>query len=194
MRLFKRFLVLFSALFSFGIAQAGVAVGNPQGPVTVIEYFDYQCPHCKHMAPIMENIINTTPYLRVEYRDFPIIDGTSTYAALAGLASKYQGKYNAYHNALLNATIPLTNAKVIATAAKIGLNLPQLEQDIRRPVVAHELEQEVAQAKKMNLISTPAFIIQTSAKDNKPIVILGTTTQQNLMAAIQSKYAESKKQ
>ena len=87
-------------------------VGNPNGKVTVVEFFDYQCSHCIDMAPVIDSMIKSNPDVRLVLKEFPIRGPMSQFAARAALAANKQGKYYELHNALLTAQQPLTEASV----------------------------------------------------------------------------------
>jgi protein-disulfide isomerase len=74
--------------------------GNPNGKVTIVEFFDYQCPHCVDMAPIIDSIVKANPDVRVVYKEFPVRGPLSKLAASAALAANQQGKYTAFINIL----------------------------------------------------------------------------------------------
>src|SRR5712691_2219883 len=74
--------------------------GNQQGDVSLVEFFDYNCPYCRQMAPVMLDAESADPRLRIVYKEFPILGPNSTFAAKAALAAHKQGKYVAVHKAL----------------------------------------------------------------------------------------------
>src|SRR5260370_25629877 len=74
--------------------------GNPNGAVTLVEFFDYNCPYCRQMAPVMTKAEEADPQLRIAYKEFPILGPNSTFAAKAALAPNKQGKYVAFHKTL----------------------------------------------------------------------------------------------
>lgn len=166
------------------IVFAGVAVGDPQGQVTLVEFFDYQCPNCKQMAPIVDQLIQKNPNLKVVYNDFPFIDSTSTFAARAGLAAVVQNKYKDYHDAVMQASIPLTDDKVMNIAQKIGLNKNQLLNAMGSPAVTAQLKQELETAGAFNVQATPTFVIFATNGKAKPTLITGKTTYDKLQQAI----------
>lgn len=134
----------------------------PKGyDVTVVEYMDYQCPACRTTRGPLKQLLAEDPKVRVIFRDWPIFGDASAHAALIAIASKYQGKYPALHDALLRAPLPLTNDKVEAVARKVGVDWAQLQKDM----VAHseDIEDLLArndeQAQLLGLDGTPGFII-----------------------------------
>src|ERR671919_854582 len=85
--------------------------GNPSGDVTLVEFFDYNCPYCRRVAPTVVELGESDPDLRPVYKEYPILGPGSQFAARAALASRRQGKYVAFHNALMHATEQLTRAR-----------------------------------------------------------------------------------
>ena len=76
-------------------------LGNPEGDVTVVEFFDYNCPYCRRVKPHIEALLEEDPNVRLVYREWPILGDGSVFAARAALASREQGKYEEFHWALM---------------------------------------------------------------------------------------------
>lgn len=133
--------------------------GNPKGDITLVEFFDYQCPHCKVMGPIIKNLIASNSNLKVIYADWPIFGGNSQYAAQAAVASMQQGKYLPFHAALTEKGYPLTQKVVLAIAKKVGLDTEKLQKDMKDPSVAKVLKDNFVIAKDLKIMGTPAFVI-----------------------------------
>src|SRR5215469_215264 len=107
------------------------ALGNPQGDLTVVEYFDYQCPFCKKLAPEIAQVIREDGNIRLVLKDWPIFGAVSTSAAKLALATKYQNKYEAAHDALIGATEKLTEANIPDLLAKAGVDVDKAKQDLQ---------------------------------------------------------------
>jgi thiol-disulfide isomerase/thioredoxin len=86
-------------------------LGNSQGDVTIVEYFDYQCPYCKKTAPELAQVAKEDGKVRIVLKDWPIFGPASAYAAKMALASKFQDKYEEAHDALIAAKTKLTEAR-----------------------------------------------------------------------------------
>ncbi|VVC76740.1 Disulfide bond formation protein D [Aquicella siphonis] len=160
--------------------------GNPDGKVTVVEFFDYQCPHCVDMAPVMSSIIKANPDLRVVFKDFPIRGPVSEFAARAALAANKQGKYDAFSHALLTSGQPLTQDSVLQTAKTIGLNVDKLKKDMEDQSIKDQLKANIKLAQDLKLFGTPAlFIGKTNAKGSDTIsYVPGSTDQKQLQSMI----------
>jgi len=133
--------------------------GNPAGKVTVVEFFDYQCPHCVDMAPVMSEIIKSNPDVRVIYKEFPIRGPMSDFAARAALAANKQGKYVDFSHALLTADKPLTKEVVFGIAKDKGINVDQLQKDMSDASITSQLKSNMVLAQNLKLFGTPAFFI-----------------------------------
>lgn len=129
--------------------------------VTIVEYMDYQCPYCRATHGPLKQLLAKDHKIRVIFRDWPIFGDASVEAALAAIASNYQGKYLPFHDALMETPLPLNEAKIKAAAKKAGVDWDRLEKD----KVAHSEEIEDLfqrndkQAQLLGLEGTPGFII-----------------------------------
>ncbi len=163
-------------------------VGKPSA--TIVEFFDYQCGHCKNMEPIIQKIIKKNKNVKVIFREFPFLGSDSEYAAKAALASAKQGKYYAFHNALFDSQSRLTKVEVLKLAKSAGLNVAQLKKYMKKNSAsidtALKANQELAES--LHLMGTPAFVIGVgemtdSADKNLPAHVYfvpGETSQDNL--------------
>lgn len=164
-------------------------VGNMKGNVTVVEFFDYQCIHCKKMAPVMDNVVKKDADLRVIYKEFPIFGKSSEYASRAALAAGMQGKYKAMHDALLSLEKRLDKKLVLDTAKKIGLDMTKLQKDMNSKEVSDVLESNRKLAEKMHLMGTPALVVAstpegTFKKGSETFFVPGASTEQSLQELI----------
>ena len=133
--------------------------GNPNGDVTVIEFFDHQCIHCKKMMPVMIELVKKNPNVRVVFKEFPIFGKTTECASRAALAAAMQGKYLPMQEALLKQDKHLDNALVLETAKSLGLDMTKLKADMDSKEVTADLDANRALAEKMHLMGTPAIVV-----------------------------------
>jgi protein-disulfide isomerase len=133
--------------------------GNPQGDVTLVEFFDYRCRFCKAVAPTVSKLLAEDANVRLIYKDFPILGEASHYAARAALASRNQGKYQAFHEALMSVDEELTEKVVIKIAKRVGINVANLKADMKAPQISSAIEQNRELAKALGINGTPAFIV-----------------------------------
>ncbi|WEK43096.1 MAG: DsbA family protein [Candidatus Sphingomonas colombiensis] len=129
--------------------------------VTIVEYSDYQCPFCRRSQSVLAALLASDGKIRVVYRDWPVLGETSTLAARLATASKYQGKYIAFHDALLQTSGKLDDQTIRAAAEKAGVNWVRLQQDLKTHGAEIDalLDRTRRQAAAMNLRGTPGFLI-----------------------------------
>ncbi|MBT1160248.1 DsbA family protein [Aminobacter anthyllidis] len=133
--------------------------GNPQGDVTLVEFFDYNCPYCRQVVSVMREAESGDPQLRIVYKEFPILGPGSVFAAKAALAAHRQGQYTAFHTALMQAKGKVGEATVLQTAAEVGLDTVRLRKDMDDPKVQAAIDRNVALAQSLRINGTPGFVI-----------------------------------
>src|ERR1700733_9694391 len=106
-----------------------LTAGNPKGDVTLVEFFDYRCPYCKQVEPSLEKIVADDHRLRFVYKEFPVLGADSETAAHAALAARQQGKYDAFHRAMMNTPGHFDEAAIYKVATSVGLDVDRLKQD-----------------------------------------------------------------
>ncbi len=137
--------------------------GNPAGKITIVEFFDYQCPHCLEMTPIIESLIKSNPEIKVVFKEFPIRGPMSELASRAALAAKEQGKYFELHRALMESKQePLTEDLIYQIAQSVGLDVEKLKTAMKSNDVQEQLKTNYKLAQQLELIGTPAFFIAKS--------------------------------
>jgi len=135
--------------------------GNPQGRVTIVEFFDYQCGYCKRQEIELKTLLQADADIRLVYKDLPILGPASVFAARAALAAQKQGKHEALHAALMAASEKLTDQEVLRIAAQTGLDTVKLEKDMADPSVPQALDRNFQLQRALNIQGTPALIIGT---------------------------------
>jgi protein-disulfide isomerase len=133
--------------------------GNPAGDVTVVEFFDYRCPHCRRMVPVIKALLAEDRGVRLVYKEMPILGDESLVAARAALAAVGQGKYVEAHDQLMAEAGSLTRAAVLATLAGIGLDRDRLSADMESPEVSTRIARGLALAQALGIDGTPAFVV-----------------------------------
>ena len=139
--------------------KADFVAGNPDGKVTMVEFFDYNCGWCKKGFPEVMSLLDTDKDLKFVLKEFPIFGEDSEYAAKAAIASGKQGKYWDLHRAMFSHEGKITKDSVDEIAAGIGLNMNQLKKDMKDPALTEILERNRALAQSLAINGTPAFII-----------------------------------
>jgi len=137
-------------------------LGNPQGDVTLVKFSDYQCTFCKAADPRIEKLVADDPKVRVVVKEFPILGPVSVVAAKAALASQAQGKYQAYHQAMMAYRGKLTNDDVFAMAGKVGLDIAKLKADMESPEVTDQIIDTMNLARAMKISLTPGYIVNAT--------------------------------
>lgn len=137
-------------------------LGNPDGDVTVVEFFDYNCPYCRRVKPHMEALLAADPNVRVVYREWPILGEGSVFAARAALASRQQGKYEEFHWAMMEIKGRAEEATVIRVAEQVGLDIEQLRRDMDGPEIAEHIETSMRLSRALGFNGTPSFVIGDS--------------------------------
>jgi protein-disulfide isomerase len=140
-----------------------VTLGNPNGDVTLVEFFDYSCGYCKRALPDMLALIKDDPKLKIVLKEFPILGPGSLDAAQVAVAVRMQDgggqKYLAFHQELLNSPGPASKEKALAAAKNQGFDMTRLEQDITSPEVADTLTENMKLASAVKITGTPGYVI-----------------------------------
>lgn len=134
-------------------------VGNAQGDVPVIEFFDYNCGFCKKAMIELAQLVDKDKKVRVIMKEFPILSKGSEEASRVALATKAQGKYWEFHRAMLTSQGQANEASALRIADKLGIDMARLKKDMTSADVTKELEDTKALATKMGIQGTPHFIV-----------------------------------
>ena len=137
------------------------ATGNPDGDVTIVEYFDYNCPYCRKVAPEISQVVQDDGKVRLVLKDWPILGQVSVIAARMALASKYQDKFVQAHEALIGVSSKLTEPRVRELLAGAGIDLDRLDRDLATNAKAIDaiIARNGDQAKAFGFRGTPSFIV-----------------------------------
>ena len=133
--------------------------GNPQGDVTIVEFFDYRCPYCKQVQPALQKLLDEDHKLRFVYKEMPVLGAPSVTAAHAALAARLQGKYETFHAAMMGTKGQITDEVVYQVAGSIGLDVDRLKRDMAAPDIEQAVKANLALAKALDIHGTPGFII-----------------------------------
>jgi len=148
------------ALFS---SPRQVVLGNPQGNVTFVEFFDYNCGYCKRAMDDMMVLLKEDPKLKVVLKEFPVLGPGSVEAAQVAVAVHMQDKsgkkYLEFHQRLLTGRGQADRARALAVAKEIGLNVAQIEKDMAGAEVKATLQENFKLAEALGLNGTPSYVI-----------------------------------
>ena len=133
--------------------------GNPDGDVTLVEFFDYRCGYCKRFAPTLETIKKQDPKLRVVYKELPILGPDSMMGAQAALAAREQGRYVEFHEALMRVKGNLDDQTIMTVARSVGLDTDRLSKDMQSPTILNALGNTRKLAAALGITGTPALIV-----------------------------------
>jgi protein-disulfide isomerase len=135
--------------------------GNAAGDITIVEYFDYQCPYCRKIEPELQQVVQDDGKVRLVLKDWPILGPVSVVAARMALASKYQDKFLKAHEALISVNSKLTEPRIRELLAGAGIDVDRLDRDLAanaKPIDTI-LARNNDQATAFGFRGTPSFII-----------------------------------
>jgi protein-disulfide isomerase len=137
------------------------AAGNVDGDITIVEYFDYQCPYCRKIEPELRQVVQDDGKVRLVLKDWPILGPVSVVAARMALASKFQDKYLQAHEALIGVNSKLTEPRIRELLAGAGIDVDRLNRDLVTNAKAIDaiVARNNDQATAFGFKGTPSFIV-----------------------------------
>ena len=133
--------------------------GNPEGDVTIVEFFDYRCGYCKQSFPELMKMVEDDGNIRLILKELPVLGEASYIASQAAIASIEQGKYLEFHTALMSNRGGLSSERVLSIASDVGLDVEALQADMQSDKTQEVIEKNHALAKQLDISGTPAFLI-----------------------------------
>ncbi|MEM9585385.1 MAG: DsbA family protein [Pseudomonadota bacterium] len=133
-------------------------LGNPEGDITIVEFFDYNCGYCRRVFPSVKELLASDGNIRVVMREWPILGEESVFAARAALASRKQGKYEEFHNALMGHEGRASQANVLSIADDLGMDIDQLRADMDGAEIDAHIATSRQLTQALGLNGTPAFV------------------------------------
>lgn len=140
-------------------SEGSPTVGNPQGDVTIVELFDYNCPYCRKAVPLLTEAAEADGGLRVVLKEWPILGPGSLAAARVALAAHAQDEYEALHKALMAHSGRVDEAVALELAETVGIDVERLKRDMKSPNGAAEIDRNMARAGDLRITGTPSFVI-----------------------------------
>ncbi len=133
-------------------------LGNPDGDVVIVEFFDYRCGYCRRVVRDLRNVVEADSNVRLVMKEFPILGPASIQASRAALASIKQGKYEAYHYALMTQPGDMSDPHLMQVAKMVGLDVDQLKADMESEEVDALIRRNHALGETLGITGTPAFV------------------------------------
>jgi protein-disulfide isomerase len=148
-----------AALGSKLISPADPIAGNPNGDVTIVEFFDTRCPYCRKLEPAMADLLTRDHGVRLVYKDLPILGPASVLGSKALLAAQKQDGYEKLRAAIMSAPPDTSEAMIKDAAVRLGLDWPRLKHDMDDPVIAARIDVNLKLARSIGVDGTPALVI-----------------------------------
>ncbi len=135
--------------------------GNPDGDITIVEFFDYRCPYCKKVFPTVQKLLKEDGNIRYVFKEFPILGPVSLIASQASLAmwSIDPGKYIIFHESVMRSRGQLDEGRIFKYAERAGYDTAQVRRKMKDPAVQNEIATNSRLANELGITGTPAFII-----------------------------------
>lgn len=140
-----------------------VVLGNKDGKVTFVEFFDYNCGFCKRAMDDMLTLLKQDSKLKVVLKEFPVLGPGSIEAAQVAVAVRMQDpsgkKYLDFHQKLLGGRGEANKARALAVAKEVGVDMDRLQKDMKSPEVQATLQENFKLAEALGLNGTPSYVI-----------------------------------
>jgi protein-disulfide isomerase len=140
-----------------------VTLGNPQGDVTMVEFFDYNCGYCKRALSDMMELMRADPKLRFVLKEYPVLGDGSRDAARVSIAARMQDKggkkFLDFHQKLLGTRTPIDRARAIAAAKEAGLDVARIEKDLTSSEIDETLRESFRLADALAINGTPSYVV-----------------------------------
>lgn len=133
--------------------------GNPDGDITVVEFFDYNCPYCQRAFGDIKALIESDPNVRVVFKEFPVLSEESYDAALVGIAMEKQGLYMPFHEKLITHQGRADRATALQIARDLGADMAKLEEVIADPATVEIVRGTHSLADDLGINGTPAYVV-----------------------------------
>jgi len=134
-------------------------LANPQGFITIVEFFDYTCPYCKAAEPRLMRLVDKDKRIKLVTKEFPILTRVSMIASRVALAAAKQGKYRAFHLAMMRREGMWGEADIMETAKAAGVDVARARRDMFAPDVTDEIIANFNLARAIRAFQTPAYIV-----------------------------------
>jgi protein-disulfide isomerase len=140
-----------------------VVLGNPQGDVTMVEFFDYNCGYCKRALPDMLTLLKSDPNIKFVLKEFPVLGEGSVDAAHVAVAVRMQDpsgkKYIEFHQKLLGSRGPADKARALAVAKEVGFDMARIEKDMTSSEAKATIDENMKLADALGVNGTPSYVV-----------------------------------
>jgi protein-disulfide isomerase len=140
-----------------------VVLGNPQGDVTMVEFFDYNCGYCKRALTDMLGLLKTDSNLKFVLKEFPVLGEGSVEAAHVAVAARMQDttgkKYIEFHQKLLGGRGQVDKARALAVAKEVGFDMARIEKDMGSDEVKKTIDENMKLADALGVSGTPSYVV-----------------------------------
>jgi protein-disulfide isomerase len=140
-----------------------VVLGNPQGNITMVEFFDYNCGYCKRALPDMLTLLKTDSNIKFVLKEFPVLGEGSVDAAHVAVAVRMQDstgkKYIEFHQKLLGGRGPADKAHALAAAKEVGFDMARIEKDMNSDEVKATIDETMKLADVLGVSGTPSYVV-----------------------------------
>src|SRR3984885_12992595 len=140
-----------------------VVLGNPQGNITMVEFFDYNCGYCKRALPDMLGLLKADANLKFVLKEFPVLGEGSIEAARVAVAARMQDstgkKYIEFHQKLLGSRGPADKARALAVAKDVGFDMARIEKDMGSDEVKKTIDESMKLAEALGVNGTPSYVV-----------------------------------
>ncbi|HET7412699.1 MAG TPA: DsbA family protein [Pararhizobium sp.] len=142
-----------------------LVVGNPEGDVSIVEFFDYNCPYCKNAIGDMNAIVGSDGNVRYVLKEFPILGPDSVAATRVSMAFEMVApdEFRQFHETLLGSSGRATEASALAVAEKLGVDRAKVKAKMDDPSIDARIKQSYALANALHITGTPAYVVGDEA-------------------------------
>jgi protein-disulfide isomerase len=133
--------------------------GNPHGDASVVAFFDYNCPYCRKDAPALSALIAGDPQVRLVLKELPVLGPESEAASRVALAARKQGKYFELWQRLIGARGRVTEARALAVAGELGLDIARLQRDMEDPAITAAILANTRLAADLGVRGVPFYLV-----------------------------------
>lgn len=174
-------LVYFVSVKTIDISDAPTK-GNPEAPVTIILFSEFQCPHCRKVGPVLEKVLEKYPdQVRIAFKHYPLrYHDMAERAAAAAVAAQRQGKFWEMHDRLYEHAKDLSDEKIFEIAAEIGLDLDRFSADLDDPKTAEKVNKDKEDGVQAAVTGTPTIFINGRQQESPRLDVILSVVQREI--------------